>query len=112
VVYGASKSALERYTQGLASELQGSGIAVSGLYPHKVCVTEENSDVARAALRAHPEMAESVEMMAEAALLLVAGPLTGVAMSSRALLHSFQQPLHALDGRTVIGDFNSIPELA
>ncbi|WP_157217131.1 SDR family NAD(P)-dependent oxidoreductase [Flavisphingomonas formosensis] len=111
VIYGASKSALARYTQGLAAELQGSGIAVNGLYPHKVCVTEENSEVARTALRAHPEMAESVEMMAEAALLLICGPLTGMTASSRSLLHSFQQPLHALDGVDAIGDFNSIPEL-
>jgi len=111
-LYGASKCALERYTQGLASELAGSGIAAGGVYPHKVCVTEENSLAARAALQAHPELAESVEMIAEAALLLVAGPLTGVTMSSRSLLHAFQQPLHALDGRTVIGDFNSMAELS
>jgi NAD(P)-dependent dehydrogenase (short-subunit alcohol dehydrogenase family) len=110
-VYGASKAALERYTKGLAAEMHGTGILVNGVYPHKVCVTEENSEAALAALRAHPELAEGVEMMAEAAMLLIAGPLTGISLSSRQLLQAFQQPLHALDGTTVIGDANTIPNL-
>jgi NAD(P)-dependent dehydrogenase (short-subunit alcohol dehydrogenase family) len=110
-VFGASKVALERYTLGLAIELGGSGIQVNGVYPHRVCVTEEQTDTARAALQHRPDLAEGVEMMAEAAMMLVAGPLTGISTSSRQLLQTFQQPLMALDGVTVIGDANTIPDL-
>jgi NAD(P)-dependent dehydrogenase (short-subunit alcohol dehydrogenase family) len=109
VLYGASKASLERYSKGLAAEMHGSGILVNGVYPHRVCLTESNSKAALTAVRASPESAEGLEMMAEAAMLLINGPLTGIAMSSRQLLHAFQQPLYALDGVTVIGDANTIP---
>jgi 3-oxoacyl-[acyl-carrier protein] reductase len=112
VVYGASKAALERYTKGLALELEGSGVQVNGIYPYRVCVTEENSEAARAALRIKPELAEGIETMAEAAMLLIAGPMSGVSASSRQILLSFQQPLLALDGHTVIGDANTLPNLS
>jgi 3-oxoacyl-[acyl-carrier protein] reductase len=111
VVYGASKAALERYTAGLAAELDGTGIQVNGVYPHRVCVTEENSEMARASMRLHPELAEGVEMMAEAAMLLIAGPLSGFSLSSRRTVQLFQQKLHGLDGVSVIGDAHTIPDL-
>ncbi len=110
-VYGASKSALERYTLGLAAELHGSNIHVNGVYPQRVCVTEANSESALAALRRHPDWGEGLEVMAEAAMLLIAGSVSGVSMSSRRLLQLFQQPLHALDGTTVIGDAHTLPTL-
>jgi 3-oxoacyl-[acyl-carrier protein] reductase len=111
VLYGASKAALERYTLGLAAELHGTGVLANGLFPYKVCLTEGNSDGGVAAARRHPEWAEGVEVMAEAAMLLVANTVTGVSANSRHLLHIFQQPLHGLDGKTVIGDVNTLPSL-
>ena len=111
VVYGASKIALERYGFGLAAELFGTGVHVNGLYPHRVCVTEQNSPRALEALRRDPSQAESLEVMAEAAFLLVAGSYTGLSVTSRQLLHSADQPVRSLDGKTVIGDARSVPDL-
>ncbi|OHT20336.1 SDR family NAD(P)-dependent oxidoreductase [Edaphosphingomonas haloaromaticamans] len=110
-VYGASKLALERFTVGLAAELHGTGVTVNATYPASVCVTEANSEVALAALRAHPDWGESTDMMAEAALLLIQGPITGLVLPSREILFLLQSPLHGPDGMSVIGDAHSLPDL-
>lgn len=107
-LYGASKAALERYTLALAAELHGSGIHANALAPHKIAHTEGADAIARQTAAAHPDWVEPVEMMAEAAWLLVAGHYTGLCTSSRALLQLAQQPLHALDGRTPIGDAQTL----
>ena len=111
VVYGASKLALERSTFGLAAELFGTGVQVNGFRPQRVCVTEENSPRALQALSRDPSMAESLEVMAEAAFLLVAGSYTGLSVTSRQLLQSAQQPVRSLDGARVVGDARSVPDL-
>ncbi len=103
-LYGASKAALDRYTLGLAAELHGSGICVNGLAPYKIALTESAEAVAKQAAVAHPDWVEPLEMMAEAAYLLIAGSLTGLVTHSRDVLRMAQSPLHALDGETVIGD--------
>jgi NAD(P)-dependent dehydrogenase (short-subunit alcohol dehydrogenase family) len=110
-VYGASKAALERYTLGLAAELHGSGIHANTLAPYKIALSESAEAVARQAAAAHPNWVEPLEMMAEAAYLLVAGSYTGLAISSRELLRLAQAPLHALDGLTVIGDAATLARL-
>ena len=104
VAYGASKGALERYTAGLAAELHGSGIGVNALAPYKIARSESAGTVAAQAALAHPDWVESVEMMAEAAYLLVAGSHSGWLAVSREVLQRLQAPLHALDGVHVIGD--------
>jgi NAD(P)-dependent dehydrogenase (short-subunit alcohol dehydrogenase family) len=103
-VYGASKAALERYTLGLAAELHGSGVQVNALAPHKIALSESAEAVARQLAEKHPDWIESLEMMAEACYQLIVGSYTGLLTSSRNLLQTLQCPLHALDGRTVIGD--------
>lgn len=40
-----------------------------------------------------------------------AAPLAGVVMRSRDMLFLLDAPLHALDGKTVIGDANTVPDL-
>lgn len=102
--YGASKAALDRASQGLAAELHGSGITVNALSPFKIALTEGARAIAQQIAVAHPDWVEPVEMMAEAAYLLVAGTYTGLVLNSRELLQRMQSPLHALDGLSVIGD--------
>ncbi len=111
-LYGAAKAALARFTEGLAAELDCSGVTVNQVHPTAVCVTGANSAAAIAALQRQPEMAEGVEMMAEAAYVLIAGSQTGYVGSSRDVLRRHQQPLHALDGVTIIGTSRSVPDLA
>jgi NAD(P)-dependent dehydrogenase (short-subunit alcohol dehydrogenase family) len=106
--YGASKAALERYTLGLAAELHGSGVHANLLAPYKIALTEGAEAVARQMAEQHPDWVEPLEMMAEAAWLLLAGGHTGLSVNSRELLQRLQAPLHALDGRTVIGDATSL----
>ena len=111
-LYGASKAALDRYTLGLAAELQGSGIHANALAPCKIARSESAEAVARQAALAHPDWLEPVEMMAEAAYLLIAGSFTGLVIKSREVLQMMQAPLHALDGRTVIGDATTLADFS
>lgn len=103
-LYGASKAALERVTEGLAAELHGSGVHINALAPSRIARTESAERIAVAMSKTRPEWVESVETMAEAAYQLIAGPCTGLSISSRALLQQWQVPLRALDGHTVLGD--------
>ncbi len=103
-LYGASKSALERASLGLAAELDGSGVHVNVLSPYKIAVTEGALEIARKMVATHPQWLEPVEMMAEASYQLISGAHHGVVTHSRALLQSLRAPLLALDGVTRIGD--------
>lgn len=103
-LYGASKAALERYTQALAAELHGSGVHVNAILPCKIAHTQGADGVVRALGASRPEWVEPVEVMAEAAYCAIAGPLTGAVSTSRELLQMLQQPLYGLDGATPIGD--------
>jgi NAD(P)-dependent dehydrogenase (short-subunit alcohol dehydrogenase family) len=103
-LYGASKAALERASLGLAAELDGSGVHVNVLSPYKIAVTEGALAIAKQMVTTHPQWLEPVEMMAEAAYQLIAGAHHGIATHSRDLLQSLRAPLHALDGKSVIGD--------
>lgn len=101
--YGATKAALDRYTQGLAHEVAGAGIYVNTLAPENIVLTA-GADYVRDIARRHPDMAEPVEVMAEAALELCSGRHVGCVSYSRRLLHSLGLPVKSLDGRTILGD--------
>jgi len=103
-MYGSSKAALERMTEGMAQELHGTGVHVNAMMPVKIAVTEGVADIVKQFAETHPDWLEPLEMMAEATYVLVAGAYTGLVAPSRRVLQMAQQPLHALDGRTVIGD--------
>jgi hypothetical protein len=101
--YGATKAALDRFTEALAHEVAGQGVQINTLAPEAIVLTS-GAEYVRDIARRRPDMLEPVEMMAEAALALCSHSLTGQICYSRKILHSLGQPLHSLDGREVIGD--------
>lgn len=101
--YGATKAALNRYTQALADELVDRGIYVNALAPNNIVLTNVGEAVEDIARR-RPDMVEPAEMMAEAALELCTNRHVGQVVYSRDLLRSTGRKLHALDGCTIIGD--------
>ncbi len=101
--YGATKAALDRYTQGLAHEVASAGIFVNTLAPEAIVLTS-GAEYVRDIARRNPDMAEPVEVMAEAALELCRGRHVGCVSYSRRLLHSLGLPVKSLDGQTILGD--------
>lgn len=101
--YGASKAALNRYSAGLAHEMAPQGIYVNTLAPENIVLTSGAEYVREIAHRS-PDMAEPVEMMAEAALALCRGNFVGLNCYSRQLVHSLVLPVKSLDGQRVLGD--------
>lgn len=90
-LYGAEKAALERFTQGLASEVYANGVSVSCVSPSQIVPTPgvvfhklmEGRD---------PDDAEGPEVMARAVLLLASEPMdkvTGRVTYSQAILKEF-----------------------
>ncbi len=107
--YGASKAALNRYTQALADELVEENIFVNAMAPNSIVLTNVGEAVEQIARR-RPDLVEPVEMMAEAALELCSGRHVGRVVYSRDIVHTTGRRVHALDGRTVIGDAFTLAE--
>ncbi len=101
--YGATKAALDRYTQGMAHEVASTGIYVNTLAPENIVLTS-GADYVREIARRSPDMAEPVEVMAEAALELCSAAHVGRVTYSRRLLHSLGLSVKSLDGQSVLGD--------
>jgi NAD(P)-dependent dehydrogenase (short-subunit alcohol dehydrogenase family) len=78
VMYGATKAALERFTQGLAQEMsQHAGIAVTALSPSQVVPTPGTIHFKLVSGMDDPK-GEHPDMMARAALLLASEPAAAV----------------------------------
>lgn len=107
--YGATKAALNRYTQALAHELAPENIYVNAMAPSNIVLTSVSAQVRDIAAR-RPDMVEPVEMMAEAALELCTGRHVGQVEYSRNVLHTTARPLRSLDGARVIGDAFTLEE--
>jgi citronellol/citronellal dehydrogenase len=93
VLYGTEKAALERFTQGLAEEIYGSGVSVTCLSPSQVVVTP-GVEYHSSAYDRDESQTEPVEYMARAALLLATEPaeaVTGRVCYSQQLLVEFGQ---------------------
>lgn len=101
--YGATKAALDRYTQGLAHELIDDEIFVNAMAPTSIVLTQ-GADYVRDIARKNPDMAEPVEMMAEAALELCTGRHVGQVVFSRDIIHRVARKVRSLDGKTILGD--------
>lgn len=101
--YGATKAALDRYTTGLAHEIQAHGIFVNCMRPTAIVLTE-GADWTRDIARANPNMLEPIEMMAEGALELCTGRHVGRVIPSRDIVFYTARKVHSLDGKTVLGD--------
>ncbi|MGB0619081.1 MAG: SDR family NAD(P)-dependent oxidoreductase [Myxococcota bacterium] len=101
--YGATKAALDRYTEALAHEVQEHGIFVNCMMPTSIVLTS-GADYVRDIARANPDWVEPVEMMAEGALELCSGRHVGRVLTSREIVHGTARKVHSLDGKTVLGD--------
>lgn len=101
--YGATKAALDRYTQGLAHEVAEHGVFVNAMAPRDIVLTS-GAEYVRDIARRNPDMVEPVEMMAEAALELCTGRHVGRVVSSREILHSVARRVRSLDGSRDLGD--------
>ncbi|MEZ5568059.1 MAG: SDR family NAD(P)-dependent oxidoreductase [Halioglobus sp.] len=101
--YGASKAALDRYTEGLAHEVAADEVFVNTLAPQSIVLTA-GADYVRDIARRNPDMVEPVETMAEAALALCSGRHVGQICFSRAFLLAIAQGVRSLDGKALLGD--------
>ena len=90
-LYGAEKAALERFTQGLASEVYGDDISVTCVSPSQVVPTP-GTVFHHLVTGMDDPRGESPELMAKAALLLATEPLdkvTGRVTYSQEILQEF-----------------------
>src|SRR4051812_23101552 len=100
-MYGASKAALNRMSNGLAAELAGTGVRVNTVEPRAAVMSEGAAALVGVTLR--PEQIESLEQMVEAVVALCdcAPDLTGRRVVSLDLIDEWQLPVLGLDGRAL-----------
>lgn len=98
-VYGASKAALRRLTNGLGAELHGSGIRVNAIEPRAAVLSEGAAALVGGTLR--PDQIEPIEHMVEAVVALCDCPadITGQTVVSTDLVREWGLEVRGLDGR-------------
>jgi NAD(P)-dependent dehydrogenase (short-subunit alcohol dehydrogenase family) len=96
--YGASKAALNRITNGLAAELDGTGIRVNTVEPRAAVRTEGANALLPASVP--DDKFESLEEMVEAVVALCDCPadVTGQTMVSLDVIAAWGLTVHGLDG--------------
>lgn len=97
-IYGASKAALNKITNGLAVELYGTGVRVNTVEPRAAVLSEGAAELVGKTLR--PEQIESMEQMVEGVVMLCDCPpdITGRIGVSLDLIDEFGLTVHGLDG--------------
>jgi NAD(P)-dependent dehydrogenase (short-subunit alcohol dehydrogenase family) len=97
-VYGASKAALNRITNGLGAELHGTGIRVNTVEPRAAVLTEGAEELVGGTLR--PDQIESLQEMVEGVVALCDCPadVTGRVTVSLDLIAEWGLAVHELDG--------------
>jgi NAD(P)-dependent dehydrogenase (short-subunit alcohol dehydrogenase family) len=98
-LYGASKAALNRITDGLATELAGTGVRVNAIEPRAAVLTEGAAALVGDVLTA--DQIETLEAMTEGVLALCDCPadLTGRICVSLDLVDELGLTVYDLDGR-------------
>jgi citronellol/citronellal dehydrogenase len=99
-MYGASKAALNRMTNGLAAELYGTGVRVNTVEPRAAVLSEGAEALVGGTLR--PDQIESMEEMVEAVVALCecAPEYTGRSCVSLDLIDELGLTIHRLDATT------------
>ena len=99
-MYGASKAALNRMTNGLAAELYGTGVRVNTVEPRAAVLSEGADALVGGTLR--PDQIESMEAMVEAVVALCDCPpdYTGKVCVSLDLIDELGLTVRNLDGTT------------
>jgi NAD(P)-dependent dehydrogenase (short-subunit alcohol dehydrogenase family) len=97
-IYGASKAALNRITNGLGAELFGTGIRVNTVEPRAAVLSEGAAELVGTTLR--PDQIESMEEMVEGVVALCDCPedVTGRVTVSLDLIEQGGLTVHNLDG--------------
>jgi citronellol/citronellal dehydrogenase len=97
-MYGASKAALNRMTNGLAAELDGTGIRVNTVEPRAAVMSEGAAALVGDTIR--PDQIESLEQMVEAVVALCGCPpeVTGQTLVSLDLLDDWEIEVRGFDG--------------
>ena len=100
-VYGASKAALRRLSNGLAAELHGTGIRVNAVEPRAAVMSEGAQELVGGKLRA--DQIESMEHMVEGVLGLCdcAENRTGRTWVSGDVVAELGLLVHSLDGQPI-----------
>ena len=98
-IYGASKAALDRLTNGLGAELFGSGVRVNAVQPRAAVLSQGAVKLAGKKLR--PEQVESIEQMVEGSVVLACcdEDVTGRSTVSLENLVAFDLAVRGLDAR-------------
>ena len=102
-VYGSSKAALNRLTNGLGAELYGTGIRVNSVEPRAAVLSEGAAALVGKTLR--PDQIESMEEMVEGVMTLCDCPadFTGRICVSLDLIADGRLEVRALNGGTWAG---------
>ena len=95
-IYGASKAALNRWTLGLASELEGTGVHVNTVEPRAAVMSEGAEALIGSTVRA--DQIETMEQMVEAVVALGDCAFTGRLCVSLDLIAELGLTVHDLDG--------------
>ncbi len=98
-VYGASKAALDRLTNGLAAELYGTGVRINTVQPRAAVLSEGSAELVGSTLQA--DQVESMEEMVEGVVALCdcAPDVTGQITVSLDLIADWGLDVRQLDGR-------------